>query len=53
MAAKIIDGARVLKVKLTPEEKRSIVSEARRNGLTIAAYIRHAMEAVRSQSLAP
>lgn len=51
MAAKIIDGARVLKVKLTSEEKRAIVAEARRHGLTITAYIARAMEAVRSQTL--
>ena len=51
MAGKIKHGSKMLLVRLTPEEKASIVYEARRNGMTIQAYVAAAMEAMRSQSL--
>ena len=53
MAGKIKHGSKMLLVRLTPEEKASIVYEARRHGMTIQAYVAAAMEAMRSQYIAP
>ena len=52
MAGKIKAGSKMLLVRLTPKEKAAIVAEARRNGMTIQAYVAAAMEAVRAQGLA-